>query len=107
MGWNKKRQLIWYQINDSEAIARHMEKMAAKGWHLEKADNWGWRFQRGEPQTVRYAVTYFPDASIFDALPTGGQAAYFGHCSAAGWEYVSAYGSHPVFPQRTAGPGAH
>jgi len=33
MGWNKKRQLIWYQINDSEAIARHMEKMAAKGWY--------------------------------------------------------------------------
>lgn len=97
MGWNKKRQLIWYQINDSEAIARHMEKMAAKGWHLEKADNWGWRFQRGEPQTVRYAVTYFPDASIFDALPTGGQDAYFGHCSAAGWEYVSAYGPIQYF----------
>ncbi len=104
MSRDKKRQLNMYQVNDSEAMARHLEKMAARGWHLEKADNWGWRFQRGEPQAVHYAVTYFPDASIFDALPTGGQEAYFGYCQAAGWEYVSSYGPIQYFRNKKPDP---
>lgn len=34
-----RRQIIWYQIDDTEAIARHLEKMAKKGWLLEAVDN--------------------------------------------------------------------
>ena len=97
MSKEKKRELNWYQANDGEAIARRLEKMAAKGWLLESVDS-AWRtYRRAEPSNVRYAVTYFPAASVFDGRPTGGQETYAGYCAAAGWEFVAAYGPIQYF----------
>lgn len=97
MSRDRKRQLNWYQINDCEAVARHLEKMAARGWLLEKADNWGWIYRRSAPAQVRYCVTFFPEASIFDPGPTGDQETYIDYCAAAGWEFVSSYGPAQYF----------
>ena len=97
MSKEKKRELNWYQANDSEAMARRLEKMAAKGWLLESVDSIWRTYRRDEPSTVRYAVTYFPDASVFDGSPTGGQETYADYCAAAGWEFVSAYGPIQYF----------
>lgn len=97
MSRDRKRQLNWYQINDCEAVARHLEKMAARGWLLEKADNWGWIYRRSAPAQVRYCVTFFPEASIFDSGPTGDQETYIDYCAAAGWEFVSSYGPAQYF----------
>lgn len=97
MSRDRKRQLNWYQINDCEAVARHLEKMAARGWLLEKADNWGWIYRRSAPAQVRYCVTFFPEASIFDSSPTGDQETYIDYCAAAGWEFVSSYGPAQYF----------
>ena len=71
--------------------------MAAKGWLLESVDSIWRTYRRDEPSTVRYAVTYFPDASVFDGSPTGGQETYADYCAAAGWEFVSAYGPIQYF----------
>lgn len=97
MSRDRKRQLNWYQINDCEAVARHLEKMAARGWLLEKADNWGWIYRRSAPAQVRYCVTFFPEASVFDSGPTGDQETYIDYCAAAGWEFVSSYGPAQYF----------
>lgn len=93
----KKFILNWYQTNDTAAMERKLEKMAEKGWLLETVNNWGWRFRRGEPRTVRYTITFFPDASVFDARPIEGQETYADYCRAAGWEFVSAYGPMQFF----------
>lgn len=97
MSREKKRELNWYQANDSEAMARRLEKMAAKGWLLESVDSMWRTYRRAEPSSVRYAVTYFPGASVFDGSPTGGQETYADYCAAAGWEFVSAYGPIQYF----------
>lgn len=97
MSKEKKRELNWYQANDSEAMARRLEKMAAKGWLLESVDSMWRTYRRAEPSSVRYAVTYFPDASVFDGSPTGGQETYADYCAAAGWEFVAAYGPIQYF----------
>ena len=73
MSRDRKRTLNWYQINDSEAIARHLEWMAERGWLLEKAGSTLWTYRRGEPGPVKYAAACFPEASIFDAAPTPDQ----------------------------------
>jgi len=101
---NKKFQLIWYQANDTAAMERKLEQMAAKGWLLEKVTNWGWRYRRAEPQAVKYTVTFFPDASIFDGAPTAGQETYADYCTAAGWEFVSAYGPMQFFRSTRPNP---
>lgn len=94
---NKKFVVNLYQIDDAGAMERKLEKLAARGWLLEKATNWGWRLRRGEPQEVKYTVTYFPDASVFDGGVTAGQETYADYCQAAGWEFVSAYGPIQYF----------
>lgn len=97
MSRETKRQLCWYQFDDTEAIARHMERMAGKGWLLEKADNWYFTYRRGEPARVKYTVTFFPEASVFDPGLTEGQETYADYCQAAGWELAAAYGPIQYF----------
>ena len=70
----KKWVLNIYQSDDEAAIVKRLEKLAAKGGFLERADNWGWTLRRGKPAQVRYAVTYFPGASVFDPGPKIGRA---------------------------------
>lgn len=97
MSREKKFRLNWYQTNDSEAMAAKLEKMAAKGWLLEKVSNFGWTYRRAEPAQVKYTITYFPDASVFDSAPTERQETYADFCQAAGWEFVAAYGPIQFF----------
>lgn len=94
---HKKFRLNWYQANDIAAMERRLEKMAAKGWLLEHVTNWGWHYRRAEPQSVQYAVTYFPAASVYDSGPTREQETYADYCAAAGWDFVSAYGPLQIF----------
>ena len=93
----KKWVLNIYQSDDEAAIVKRLEKLAAKGWFLERAENWGWTLRRGEPSQVRYALTYFPGASVFDPGPTEDQETYADYCRAAGWEFVSSYGPVQYF----------
>lgn len=104
MSRDVKRQIIWYTTIDGEATARHLERMAAKGWHLEKAGNWLWTYRRGESGAVRYAVTYFPEASVFDAAPTEGQETYIDYCAAAGWELAAVNGPVQYFRSTRPAP---
>lgn len=93
----KKRRLVWYLPWDGTYAERHLEKMARKGWRLENAGNPFWIYRRAEPANLRYAITYFPTASVFDSGPTGDQATYADYCAAAGWETVSTYGPLQIF----------
>ena len=93
----KKRRLAWYLPWDGTYVERRLEKMARKGWRLEKADNLFWTYRRAEPADLRYAMTYFPAASVFDSGPTGEQMTYADYCAAAGWELVSNYGPLQIF----------
>ena len=86
-----------YQPDDEAAIVKRLEKLAAKGWFLDRAETWGWTLRRGKPSQVRYAVTYFPGASVFDPGPTEDQETYANYCRAAGWEFVSSYGPVQYF----------
>lgn len=97
MSRETKRSLTWFQVDDTAAIARHLEKMEAKGWRLTGIDNWFYSYRRAEPARARYAVTFFPDASIYDPALTEGQETYADYCQAAGWELAAAYGPFQCF----------
>lgn len=102
MSRGQKRQLILYQVDDSEAVSRHLSKMAGKGWLLESVDNWNYTYRRSGPAEVQYAVTFFPEASCFDPGLMEGQETYVEYCEAAGWELAASYG--PIQYFRTANP---
>ena len=101
---NTKHQLIPFSAYDVTGMERHLEKMARKGWRLEKARNPFWTYRKAEPANFHYAMTYFPAASVFDSGPTEGQETYADYCAAAGWEMVSAYGPLQIFVNEKPAP---
>lgn len=92
-----KHELMLYSFYDFTGLASHLEAMAAKGWLAEKIGVLGIRYRRIQPQTLRFSVTYFPDASEFDAAPTGGQEVFRDYCAQAGWEFAFQWAQMQVF----------
>ena len=68
---NRKRRVELLSFYDHVGISRHLEKMAAKGWMLEKITNLGWVYRRIEPKQLHFTVSYYSKASEFDPEPTG------------------------------------
>ena len=68
-----KRCFCNFSFYDQEAIQEKLETMAAKGWMVSKLSNMMWTYKRIDPISLRFAVTYFPDASEFDPGPSNGE----------------------------------
>lgn len=76
---NEKHRLETFSFYDYTCITKHLEKMAAKGWLLDKMGNFTWRYRRITPAKLKFTVTYFPSATAFDpALPKSR-----GHCGSS------------------------
>ncbi|MBQ8368739.1 MAG: DUF2812 domain-containing protein [Clostridia bacterium] len=92
----KKRMEI-FSTYDFSGIVRHLTKMARRGWMLEEIGNYTWKYRRCEPADVRFAVTYFPQASAFDPEPGEDQQTYIDYCEEAGWELCASAAKMQVF----------
>lgn len=86
-----------FRFYDRAGVERHLAKMAAKGWRLEKITPYFWHYRRAEPGKLIYSVTYFPDASEFDPGPTEGQQTFRDYCEASGWEFVTQWAQMQIF----------
>lgn len=85
-----KREHIFYAFYNHTGMARHLEKMAARGWMLDHINtNGSWRYHAIEPARVHFAVAYFPTASDYDAAPDADLQHFLDLCHAAGWELVA------------------
>ena len=80
-----KRCFCNFSFYDQEAIQEKLESMAAKGWMISKLSNLMWTYQRMEPKQLRFAVTYFPNASEFDPGPTEGELTKMDFCAQDGF----------------------
>lgn len=99
MDAKKKYRLETFLPWDTASIIQHLERMARKGWRLEKAGSFFWTYRQAEPAALHYAVTYFPETQIQGIFgqPAEDQAAYCDYCAAAGWQLVCCYGPQQVF----------
>ncbi len=70
---------------DHTAISAHLEKMAAKGWMIERIANYGWIYRKTEPAQLHFAVSYYPKASEFDPHPSEAQQTFLDFCAHSGW----------------------
>ncbi len=91
-----KRTMMWYEFYQDANIEEHLEKMAAKGWRLEKI-GYLLRYRRAEPAHVRYAVTYFSESSEFNPSPTENEETLLEYCAAAGWDFVAGWHQMMIF----------
>lgn len=92
-----KRRMELFSFYDRTGIQAHLEKMAQKGWFLEKIGSLLWRYKKGEPRRLRYFVTYYPEASGFDPAPSEGEQSFQKYCRAAGWELAAANAQLQIF----------
>ena len=92
----KLYRLETFYLFDHTGIQHHLEKMAAKGWLIDKLGSF-WRYHRIEPRRLRFAVTYFPEASVYDAEPREGQWDYQELCRDAGWTHAVTNGQIQIF----------
>lgn len=92
-----KRRMEFFAFYDDQGIARHLERMAQKGWMIERINNYFWTYRRIEPQRLRFAVTYFPEASDFNPGPTENQQTFQEYCESAGWQFAVQWCQMQIF----------
>lgn len=90
-------RFVFFSLYQREAMAEYLEKMAAKGWMLDKAGSSIWRFRRAEPRRLRIEVVFFPDASGFDPGPTPGLRTMEEYCARDGWTLLAQWGQAQIF----------
>lgn len=94
---NTKRRIEPLSFFDHTGISRHLEKMAAKGWMIEKIVNTGWVYRRIEPKNIHFAVSYFPKASEFDPEPSEEQKVFHDFCAHTGWQLACTSAQLQIF----------
>ena len=100
----KKRRLEGFLFYDYEHVERHLEKMACKGWRLSKICKWYWEYERIEPANLRFAVTYFAEASQWNPQPTHRQEEFWAFCEAAGWKLAAEWDQMQIMYSEEANP---
>ena len=101
---NTKYMVIDAQLYDYAYVEEKLTRMAAEGWHLETVGNMLWKFRRGEPKAVRYAVTFAPSASVYNSRPTEEEEDLADLCAQAGWVRVAAQAQRHIY--RNSDPSA-
>lgn len=94
---DRKRRLETFSFYDQRGICNHLERMAAKGWMIERLSNFGWVYRRVQPKRVTFAVSYYPKASEFDPEPTEGQKTLFAFCAHTGWQLACSSAQLQIF----------
>jgi len=99
-----KKRLEVFSFYDHAGISRHLEKMAAKGWMIERMSTFGWVYHRIEPKTVKFAVSYYAKASEFDPEPTDEQKMFHEFCAHTGWKLACTSAQLQIFYNEQENP---
>ena len=101
---NTKRRIEPLSFFDHTGISKHLEKMAAKGWMIEKIINTGWVYRRIEPKTIHFAVSYYPKASEYDPEPSEEQKMFHDFCAHTGWHLACTSAQMQIFYNELENP---
>ena len=82
---------------DQKGIEKKLEQMAAQGWMIQQPGGLLWTYRKIRPQRLRFAVTYFPDASEFDPSPSQRQLIKEDFCAQDGWELAARWDAMQIF----------
>ena len=104
---NTKHQLIPFSFYDLTGMERHLERMAERGWLLDKISALGWRYHRIEPKRLHFTVSYCHRASAYDPEPTEEVQTFHDFCAHPGWRLAAEFGSMQVFYNDQEDPTPH
>lgn len=97
-------EISFYSFYDISGMQAHLEKMARKGWFLDKITNSFWVYRKGEPKELNYSISYYAKASAFESEPSDGQQTFQEFCEYAGWKLVAFNATLQVFANEKQNP---
>lgn len=86
-----------FTFYDRTSIEEYLEEQARKGWLLEGTSHNLWKFRRIEPQKLRFTVTYFPKANLFDPAPSEEEETFRDFCAHSGWTLAASNAQLQIF----------
>lgn len=101
---DKVKRIVSFRFNQYKDIELKLETMAKNGLFLEKVGAMFWTFKKAEPKNLKYTVTYFSEASIFNPIATDNQQTYFDYAKEAGWNLVAEFHQMQIFCSEDENP---
>lgn len=98
------RRLEFFSFYDHTGIEAHLERMAERGWLLDKIGSFTWHYRRIEPRKLTFSVCYFPKASQFDPGPSEEQQTFYDFCAHTGWTLAAASAQMQIFYNERENP---
>lgn len=99
-----KRRMEFFSFYDHTGISAHLERMAERGWLLEKIGTLTWHYRRIEPKKLAFSVCYFAKASMYDPRPSAEQNMFYDLCAHTGWTLAAASAQMQVFYNERENP---
>ena len=99
-----KYTIPMFSFYDRTGIQNYLQTQAAKGWMLEKAGTYCWRFRRMEPRMLKFSVVYFPEADLYDPAPGDGEQTFRELCEHSGWHFVGSQAQMQIFYSESENP---
>ena len=90
-------ELPLYSFYDHTGMVHRLEKMARRGWRLDKLGGMLWRYQPIEPRRLKYALVYFPEVTGFEPTPPESHLRLQELCAQAGWILAATAGKFQVY----------
>ena len=89
-----KRELFLIAASDINAVEKHFEEMARKGWMLDSIGDYLVKYKKMKPQELKFSVELFPKLSLFDYPNKDEVVKYRNLCIDTGWNFITA--SHKI-----------
>lgn len=83
-----KYRIELFSLYDHTNIEKHLKKMAAKGWMLEKIGRTFWVYNRIEPQNINFSAVYYPKDINKGKNMSEDRQNFIDMCTCAGWNFV-------------------
>lgn len=78
-------------------MEEYFEKMAVKGWMIEKIGAFTARFKKIEPKKLKFTVDIFPYITVFDSPNSRNARDYRELCEESGWHFVTSANKFQIF----------
>jgi hypothetical protein len=97
--WGKNKKTVFFNFlpYECEAAEEFLEAMAEKGWLLQSASGPLLKFNKVEPQKIKYTVDVLHKISELDHGDSEIALEYREYCQKAGWKYVCQKGKILIF----------
>ncbi|MBQ2927426.1 MAG: DUF2812 domain-containing protein [Oscillospiraceae bacterium] len=99
-----KRRLEVLTFYNHTGLEKHFEKMAQKGWLIDRISNLGWVYRKIEPKKIHFCISYYPKASEFDPEPSEGQKTFQEFCAHTGWVLACTTAQMQIFYNERENP---